>query len=215
MGSGAEVIAGLVPAIRDRVPDLPDPPDLDSEAARFLLFDGIATFLKSLARSRPLVLILDDLHWADGASLLLLEFVAREMASSNLLLIGTYRDVDITRRHPLSRSLGTLVRRQLFQSIELRGLSEDEVGQLTEASWSNPRESDIIQVIHRRTEGNPLFVGEIVRLLERDDPKGGPEWDVRVPTGIRDVIGRRLDGLSQESNRLLATASVIGREFDL
>ncbi len=134
MGVGAADIAEMVPELRDKLPDLKPPPALEPEAARFRLFDSIATFLKDASQKQPIILVLDDLHWADRSSLLLLEFVAHEIADSRLLLIGTYRDMEITRRHPLSQSLGTLIREQVFRSVELRGLNQQEVGQLAEAS---------------------------------------------------------------------------------
>ena len=124
MGVGAADIAEMVPELRDKLPDLKPPPALEPEAARFRLFDSIATFLKDASQKQPIILVLDDLHWADRSSLLLLEFVAHEIADSRLLLIGTYRDVEITRKHPLSQSLGTLIREQVFRSVELRGLNQ-------------------------------------------------------------------------------------------
>jgi predicted ATPase len=107
-GTATPYVAQVVPEIRDRLPDLPVPPPLDSEQARFRLFDAITTFLKSAAAVRPLVLILDDLHWADKPSLLLLRFLAREMTDSRLLIVGTYRDVEVSRGHPLAEVLPSL-----------------------------------------------------------------------------------------------------------
>ncbi len=214
MGGGAADIAEILPEIRQKLPDLARPSTLEPESARFRLFDSIATFFKNASRSQPIVLVLDDLHWSDTSSLLLLEFVAHQMADSSLLLIGTYRDVEVSRRHPLSRSLGTLIREQLFQSVELKGLNQHEVGQLAEATRGESLERSLLEAVHGRTEGNPLFVAEVVRLLEREGDGDGSGWDVRIPLGIRDVIGRRLDRLSQDCNLLLTTASVVGREFD-
>jgi len=215
MRAGAANIAEIVPELRDKLTGLNPPPALEPESARFRLFDSIATFFKNASRSQPIVLVLDDLHWADRSSLLLLEFVAHEIADSSLLLIGTYRDVEVTRRHPLSQSLGTLIREQTFQSLELKGLNQQEVGQLAEATRGSSLERIQLEAVHGRTEGNPLFVGEIVRLLEREGGNDGQGWDIRIPSGIKDVIGRRLDGLTEECNRALTVASVIGREFEL
>ena len=102
-------IAELIPGLREKLPDLTDPPALEPEPARFRLFDSVTTFLKNASQSQPLVIVLDDLHWGDHASLLLLEFLARGMAASNLLLVGTYRDVEVSRQHPLSQTLGSLM----------------------------------------------------------------------------------------------------------
>ncbi len=103
MGPGAAAIAEIVVEIRAKLPDLETPPDLEPESARFRLFDSISTFLKNGSHSQPLMLVLDDLHWADKSSLLLLEFLALEIAGSSLLVIGTFRDVELSRQHPLSR----------------------------------------------------------------------------------------------------------------
>ena len=105
MGPGAADIAEIVTEIRVRLLDLETPPALEQEEARFRLFDSITTFLKNAAQSQPLVLVLDDLHWADKPSLLLLQFLARELASTQserLLVLGSYRDVELSRQHPLS-----------------------------------------------------------------------------------------------------------------
>ena len=124
MGAGAEDIAEIVSDVRERLPGLRTPLALEPEQARFRLFDSITSFLKNAAQRRPLVLFLDDLHWADHPCLLLLEFVARELSGSRLLLIGTYRDMELSRRHPLSLTLGGLTRERLFHRVLLRGLRD-------------------------------------------------------------------------------------------
>ncbi len=134
MGPGASDIAAIIPDLRDKLPNLELPPDLEPEQARFRLFDSITTFFRNSARSQSLVIILDDLHWADSASLLLLEFVAREMADCQLLMVGTYRDVELSRSHPLSETLGGLARERLFQRIPLRGLDPKDLELLIEAT---------------------------------------------------------------------------------
>ena len=108
----------------------------DPQQARFRLFDSIASFLKRAGRSRPLVLVLDDLNWADEGSLLLLEFVARELADAHMLLVGTYRDIELSRSHPLSQTLGELARERLFERVLLRGLSHEDVARFVEATWA-------------------------------------------------------------------------------
>ena len=112
MGAGAADVAEIVPQLRQKLPDLQPPPSLEPEAARFRLFDSITAFLKKASETQALVLILDNLHWADRTSLLLLEFLASELERSHILVLGTYRDVDVSRRHPLSQTLGNLIRAQ-------------------------------------------------------------------------------------------------------
>jgi predicted ATPase len=126
VGPGAADIAEIVPQVREKLTDLQPPPALEPEQARFRLFESISTFLKNAAQTQPLLLVLDDLHWADQASLLLLEFLAREMPSSFLVVVGTYRDVEVSRPHPLTDTLAQLAREPVMQRVLLRGLSQDE-----------------------------------------------------------------------------------------
>ena len=137
------------------------------------------------------------------------------------MIIGTYRDVELSRQHPLSRTLGELTRERLFQRVLLRGLDQEDVGRFVElVSGVNPP-SGMVEAVHRQTEGNPLFVTEVVRLLVQEgeltqDQAGKRDsWSVRIPEGVREVIGRRLDRLSERCNETLTIASVIGREFTL
>ncbi|MFQ6026271.1 MAG: AAA family ATPase, partial [Dehalococcoidia bacterium] len=208
--------------VKERLPDLQPPPQLESpEQARFRLFDSITVFLKTASQKQPLVLVLDDLHWADQPSLLLLQFVARELGGSRLFVTGTYRDVDLSRQHPLAETLGELTRERLFQRVLLRGLSQEDVGRFIEVATGVTPPTGLIQVVYTQTEGNPLFVTEVVRLLVQERnltperTKDQDSWTVRIPEGVREVIGRRLNRLSQRCNETLTVASVIGREFTL
>jgi predicted ATPase len=221
MGPGAADIAEIVPEIHRKLTDLATPQSLEPEQARFRLFDSITTFLKSASQGQPLILVLDDLQWADKPSLLLLEFLARELAETHLLVIGTYRDIELPRRHPLADTLGELNRERLFQRILLRGLNQQDVGRIIENTSNVPPPAWLIEAVHTQTEGNPLFVMEVVRLLAQEGELTGENaitqesWTVRIPEGVREVIGRRLNRLSQRCNETLAVASVIGREFEL
>ena len=192
IGPGAADIADVVPEIHGKLTDLKPPPSLEPEAARFRLFDSITTFLKNASRSRPLMLVLDDLHWADRSSLLLLEFLARELGGSALLLIGTYRDVEVSRQHPLSRTLGNLTRERLFQRVHLAGLNREEVSRFLEIASGAIPLPGLVEALQSRTEGNPLFVSEVVRLIGGQDLGDGEDWDARIPEGLTDAIGRRL-----------------------
>src|SRR5262245_6757968 len=220
LGAGAAEIAELVPDVRQRLPDLGAPAAVDDpRQARFRLFDSIAEFLKGASRSRPLVLVLEDLNWADEDSLLLLEFVARELAESHMLVIGTYRDIEVSRRHRLSQTLGELARERLFERVLLRGFPHEDVERLIETTCAFFPDQALVRAVHAQTEGNPFFVNEVVRLLS-DEGALGPEvhvmpdqWRVRIPEGVREAIGKRLDRLSPPCNETLTVASAIGREF--
>jgi DNA-binding winged helix-turn-helix (wHTH) protein/tetratricopeptide (TPR) repeat protein len=219
LGPAAADIAELVPEIRQSLPRLPAAPSLPPEQARFRLFDGVATFLRLAARARPLVLVLDDLHWADKPSLLLLQFLAREIRDARILLVGTYRDVDLRRQHPLAQVLGDLAREPLCRRVVLRGLAEGDVERYIAGIVGSAAPEAVVAEVHRMTEGNPFFVGEIVRLLVAEGRLAHPERATSLvgtlPQGVREAIGRRLNALSEECNGVLGLAAVIGREFDL
>ena len=219
MGSGASDLAQLFSEVRDRLPGLPAPPMLEPEQARFRLFDGVTTFLRNAGRTQPLMIVLDDLHWADRSSLLLLLFVARELRDARLLIVGTYRDSEVGRQHPLSQALGELTRGELAQRITLRGLGEHDVARFVEITAGIKPPAGLVQALYRETEGNPFFVNEIVRLLvsegRLEKTPHGRSWSLDIPESVRDVIGRRLDRLSSDCNRILSIASVVGREFGL
>ena len=217
MGPGATDIAEIVSDVRVRLPDLEPPRSAmqEQESARFRLFDAITSFLKSASQSQCLVLIFDNLHWADASSLRLIEFLTPQLAGSSLLLIGTYRDVDVSRGHALYRTLGELTREHNFQRLIIRGLTQEEVDTYIHIiSGTNP-EPSVAEVIHRQTEGNPLFVTELTRLLAQEGALSAERVAMgRIPEGIQEVIGRRLDGVSDDCNRVLSVASVVGGEFD-
>jgi len=222
MRAGAADIAEIVSDVKDVLPDLQPSPQLDSpEQARFRLFDSIAAFLRTASQRQPIMLVLDDLHWADTPSLMLLQFVARELSGSRLLLVGTYRDVELNRQHPLAETLGELTRERLFERVLLRGLTQADVSRFIEVTSGIVPPTTLSQAVHTQTEGNPLFVTEVVRLLVQEGEltqehvRERESWEIRVPEGVREVIGRRLNRLSERCSETLTVASVIGREFTL
>ncbi len=215
MGRGA---ADVVAEIHDKITDLKPSTSLEPEAARFRLFDSITTFLKNAAQNQPLMLVLDDLHWADNSSLSLLEYLARELGESRLLLVGCYRDTDLSRQHPLAETLAQLSREPVFRRQTLRGLGQDELGQFIEATTSLQLSQEVTGTLYAHTEGNPFFMAEVISLLsesgERTSGRLESPEGLRIPEGVREVIGRRLNRLSEQCNEVLTTASMIGREFD-
>ena len=216
LGDGAADVARLLPELRDLLGDLDPAPALESEGARFRLFDSLAAFLKSMAAARPLVLVLDDLHAADEPSLLLLRFVARELGDSRLLIVGAYRDVDPNLADPLTTTLTELAREPVTRTVTLSGLDVGDVERFIELAAPGAPAAELGRAVHAETEGNPLFVGEIVRLLAAERRLAeSVTAPVTIPQNVREVIGRRLSHLSKECNRLLTMASVLGREFDL
>jgi DNA-binding winged helix-turn-helix (wHTH) protein/tetratricopeptide (TPR) repeat protein len=184
------------------------------EEARFRLFDALSATLRRRAQQGPLVLVLDDLHWADEASLRCLEFLAHELRGAAILVAATFRDVEVRRDHPLSRLLGALARVPACERIALRGLEAEEVGALVAAVLGKGPSRELALTVHEMTEGNPFFVFELARVLgESGGADAGPSA-LALPQSVRDAIGRRLDALSPESGDVLRAAAVLGRAFD-
>ena len=216
LGPAAADVLALAPELRPRFPRLEAPPMLPPEQARFRSFDAVTAYFQRAARSAPLMLLLDDLHCADKPSLLLLQFLVRAIRHSRLLVVGTYRDVEVRRHDPLADVLGELAREPHCERLPLRGLTEGEVARFIAATAGNPVAPRLAATVHRMTDGNPFFLGEIVQLLvtsgglARDDAAA---LRGALPQGVRDAIGRRVSGLSEACVELLRAASVIGREF--
>jgi class 3 adenylate cyclase/tetratricopeptide (TPR) repeat protein len=188
---------------------------VDPESLRFQLFDAAARFLEEAARRRPLVIVLEDLHAADAASLLLLRFVGQAIAQSPILVLGTYRERESS-VHQQSRLFAELVR--VARRISLRGLSVEEV-HLYIQSLADRAAPASAPKLHQATGGNPFFLGEVVKLLLADGLLEHADADVgdpmlRVPEEVRTLIRRRVAGLSPEAVSELRVAAVIGRDFD-
>ncbi len=214
LGNGASDIAQIVSDVHDKLPDLTRLPELEPGQARFRLFDSITTFLKNASQFQPLMIVLDDLHWADGPSLLLLEFISQEIQEIPLLILGTYRDEEVFRGQALSETLGNLVRHQSFSRISLSGLSQPEVAELLQNTSGVSPSPGIVEAVYGRTEGNPLFVSEVTRMLTREGMVGDHDYFSAIPQGVRETIGRRLGRLSPQCGQALTVASVVGREFE-
>jgi DNA-binding SARP family transcriptional activator len=217
LGAGAADLAQFLPELRERFPDLPEPPSMESEAARFRLFDAAAEFVRRASESRPIVLVLDDLHAADAPSLLLLRFLARQLGSTRILLLCAYRDVDPLLGQPLTEMLVEVAREPVTSHLPLGGLSKGEVAEYVELTAPEIASPGLLAALDAETEGNPLFVGEIVRLLSVEGVRAESTAELRLalPQSVRDVIARRLAHLSEECNRMLVLAAVLGREFAL
>jgi tetratricopeptide (TPR) repeat protein len=204
----------IFPGLRDLFPNLPEPPP-ETEEGQFRLFDAFAAFARSVSTETPLVFVLDDLHWADRATLQLLAHLAREIGRARILVLGTYRDTDLDRRHPLATTLAELNREDLFTRIPLRGLGAPEVGEYVRRSAGVEPGHELVARLHEETEGNAFFLSEVVSLLTQEGTLESRSLsDVAIPEGVREALGRRLDRLSDEANELLATLAVVGREFD-
>jgi hypothetical protein len=218
LGPAAADVAEIVPELRGHLPDLPRPGPGPPEQARFRLVDGVARLLGAKAAEVPLMLVLDDLHRADEPSLRLLGFLAHGLADDRMLVVGTCRELDASTPLPLRDALSELARSQSpKRRILLRGMTPECVGRFVVHACGREPSPALVEALHARTEGNPLFLLELIELLRSRGeplPDARGAWEVGIPEGIRHVIGSRLSAaLSPECRSLLADASVIGREF--
>jgi len=184
----------------------------DESAIRFRIYDLAATYLRDQAARRPLVVVLDDLHWADLSSLRLLVFLARQLHDAAVLVIGTYRDGEVAATdHPARPLLAELAGQA--ELIQLTGLTQAETGQLIEKVCGERPQAPLIQAVHDRTAGNPFFAQQIARLLAAQDAPLDRALVTGVPPAVGDVLARRLARLPGEVVELLGVASVAGRRF--
>jgi tetratricopeptide (TPR) repeat protein len=221
-------LARLVPDLGGRVPDLPSPRQSDPETERYLLYAAAAGLLEGAGELQPLLLILDDLQWADGPTLSLLRHVVTVGASMRVMVVGAYRDSDLSRGHPLAALLADLHREQGVERLKLTGLETGDVVALMEAAAGHELDEDgraLAREIARETAGNPFFAGELLRHLaesgatvQQDDGSWrlvGSVADLGLPQSVREVVGRRVERLGSDARAALSAAAVIGRDFDL
>jgi tetratricopeptide (TPR) repeat protein/tRNA A-37 threonylcarbamoyl transferase component Bud32 len=224
LGPGAPDVGRIVSEVRERLRIQPRPKG-DPEEERYRLLQAVSDFLGSVAAAQPLLVVLEDLQSADRGTLEMLEHVAHNLGDKRLLLVGTYRDIEVDRTHPLSTALAELRRLRVFGRVLLRGLNADEVRRMLSGIAGQDVPWRLAEAVHRQTEGNPLFVQEVVRylaeegIIEREQGKWQARSDtpleMRIPDGLRDVIGKRLSGLSESCNKVISVAAVIGRDFQV
>lgn len=213
--SGPAEIGLLVPDLAAR---LGGPTDrigpIESDARRFYLFEAVTRFLKNASQAQPLVLVLDDLHDADRPSLLLLQYLVSDIPGSRMLVLATHRDVEAAPAAEVGDLLAVLARRGTMQG--LRGLDREQVGGLVEQVSGAVALPEDVNAIYEATEGNPLFVREVTRLVAMHDRLNAQgRSSISIPQSVRAVIRRRLSPLSADAVRLLSAAAVVGRDFDL
>jgi DNA-binding winged helix-turn-helix (wHTH) protein len=179
---------------------------LDSAEARFRLFDAIAAYLSQLGREQPLLLIFDDVHWADEATSQLLRFIAREVRGLRVLILATAREIDL-RKEPATAALLAAAQARLY----LNGLTPDAIAQLAVHAEHALSDASLRELM-TLTEGNPFFVQQVLRLFADGAARSGR---LQLPERVRDIIGLRLHGLDPRTQQLLALASVIGQRFAL
>ncbi|MGH9276366.1 MAG: ATP-binding protein [Acidimicrobiales bacterium] len=220
-------LSRLVPQVRNRVPSLAPPPSTDADAERYLLFGAVTAVLTDIAATAPVVLLLDDLHWADKPTVLLLRHLVTTLDQAEVLIVGTYRDSDLTAMHPLTEGLAALRREPTVERVAVGGLDDNGVVALVESMAGHEIDEEAIDFAHavrRETAGNPFFVAEVLRHLaevgaiRQEDGRWTAAVElssIGLPESLREVLGQRVRRLGDEVAHILTMASVIGRDFDL
>jgi class 3 adenylate cyclase len=207
---GVEALLPLVPGLTDALPDLASPTRADPDTERYALFDAVVTLLGVASASAPVVLILDDLHWAAKPTLLLLRHLLRFGEHARVQIVGTYRSTDLDRSHPLAAMLADLHRDGTATRLQLSGLDEGDVSAyVAEAGYDD---EELARALATVTGGNPFFLIEALRHVD----ESGGRWDPStLPQGVREAVSRRLSRLPTETNKALAAAAVVGSHFAL
>lgn len=224
LGPDAADIARLVPKMRRVWADLPEPSQLEPEQQRRVLFSAVLDFFRRLSGAQPAALLLDDLHWADEATVALLQHLAPHLSALPVLCLGTYRDVDVDVGTPFEKAMAMLVRQKHAFRVPVRCLPQSAVAELLTAIGGSEPPPALVETVFHQTEGNPFFVGEVFKHLSEEGRlfDGNGKWQIEpavdtpdVPEGVRIVIGRRLIRLRESTQALLTTAAVVGRQFEL
>ena len=197
--------------------ELGPPPADSAEGDRLRFFDAVAALLAEAGAQAPLVLVFDDLHWADRPTLQLLRHLVRAPQPPRALLLGTYREAELEPGHALHELIADVRRDGMLKHLALAGLAEAEVAELVSALGVPGAEPSFVHALHGETDGNPFFIEEVVRHMREGDRElsaGISLADAGVPDGVREVTARRLRRLDAESRQALQVAAVVGREFD-
>ncbi|MGZ6966342.1 MAG: ATP-binding protein [Acidimicrobiia bacterium] len=227
LGSLANELVRLEPRLSSLLPHLREPLPADPDTQRHRLFQAVAEWLAALGAERPVLLILDDLQWATTPTLLLLRHVARATHDTTLAIVGIYRDNELLPAHPLATLIADLTREHALTPLNLAGLDSTAIGALLEETGGQPLGADgnrLASAIHRESQGNPFFVGEILRHLRESsrlhDASG--HWarydditQMGIPEGVRHVVAQRVARLPGRTGEVVTLASVIGLDFDL
>jgi tetratricopeptide (TPR) repeat protein/RecA/RadA recombinase len=221
LGDEAAEVARLMPQLSRMFPDIPPPLKVPPEQSRRLLLSSTTKVIERAARTDPVILVLEDLHWADEGTLSLLEHLARSISTMRVIVIGTYRDSELDPTGPLMHSLEGLIRQHLLERTDLHGLSTTAVGEMIRGLTGHEPAPALVSLISSTTEGNPFFIEELFQhLVERGrlNPEGELRdalnvEDIEVPDNVLLVLRRRLARLSDAAQKALGTAAVIGGSF--
>jgi tetratricopeptide (TPR) repeat protein/predicted Ser/Thr protein kinase len=219
---GEAELASLIPEIARRGLATPELIESNPEGRRYRLFEAVANLLCLISRTRPLLVVLEDIHWADRPTLLMLRHLLRSSQGATMCLLATYRETELDRTHPLSEMLAEFRREEATTRVALSGLTSEQVEQFIHVWTGHEALPRLTQLVFRNTEGNPFFIGEVLRHLSEtgtleqlESPRRRPVDELGLPEGVKEVVGRRLARRSEPCNRVLTLAAVIGREFSL
>jgi DNA-binding SARP family transcriptional activator len=219
LGADAAVVIEVAPELASVIGEVAPVRLPDVETARFHFFDAVVRLLSVAASQRPIVLVIEDLHWADEPSLALLRHVAGSTRSTGVLMMITYRHVAVDNPKLLATTLGALAREPVVERLLLPGLTADEATTLVTDLLGQPADDTLVATVLDRTGGNPLFIIHLAAVL-RAAVDAGDESDrqallAAVPPAIIDLIGMRVAAQPETTRRLLEVAAVVGRDFDL
>ena len=224
VGDNGQLLAQLVPALRQKVRGMAAGPEVNADKLREQLFKAIFDFLVIYQGTKPMLIVLDDLQWADDASILLLRDLAERLSGSRIVLAATYWESELDSGRPFTPIVSRLLRRRRAQRIGLGRLSDREVEKMVASMSDTPVTPLQLLGIQAATEGNPLFVEHsFLYVASSDSMLGGKnrvqasftEEDLELAQSVRGLIGRRLERLSEPAQRMLVAAAVIGRDFDI
>jgi pilus assembly protein CpaF len=224
VGQNGQLLAQLVPALRQKVRGMAASPEVNPDKLREQLFHAIFDFLVEYQGAKPMLIVVDDLQWADDASILLLRDLAERLSGSRIVLAATYWESELDSGRPFTPVVTRLLRRRRAQRIGLGRLSDREVEKMVAAMAETPVTPIQLIGIQAATEGNPLFVEHsFLYMAASDTMLGGSsrvqasftEEDLELAQSVRGLIGRRLERLSEPAQRMLVAAAVIGRDFDI
>ncbi len=224
VGESGPLLAQLVPALRQKVRGMGALTELPATELREHLFRAIFEFLSRSQGAKPLLIVLDDLQWADDETVLLLRDIAERLGGTRIVVLGTYWESDLDSARPFTNAASRLIRRRRAQRIELDRLSDRDVEKMVGVMGDKPLSHVQLVGIQAATEGNPLFVEHsYLYMAESETMLGGgarvqasfTEEDLELAQSVRGLIGRRLERLSEPAQRMLVAAAVIGRDFDI
>jgi len=222
LGENAPEIAKLMPELRVRFPDIPEPVTLPPEQERRYLLRGVGEFVERAARNTPLLLVFEDLHWADESTLLLVQHLAQRLRQIPVLVLGTHRDTELKPGRPLAEVLPALLRQRLAEEIVLRRMNKDGVAALLEGRAGSKPPPELVDLVYSETEGNAFFVEEVFRHLheagklfnETGQWRSGVQIaDTEVPRSVGLIIGQRLERVGADCRRIFTIAALAGKTF--